>query len=65
MSDKRMLHCWKGNDEDVEFGSEAWAQAFLEPATCMLEEGHAGPHEFTPDKAIGIAFAPSDEGYGQ
>jgi hypothetical protein len=27
-------------------------------ATCLLDDGHEGPHEWTPDKDIRIAFAP-------
>lgn len=56
-----MTHCWKGNDEDIEFGSDEWAEAFLNPATCMLEAGHEGPHEFVPDSEIGVTFIEREE----
>ncbi len=29
--------------------------------TCLLESGHAGPHEWTPDDQIFVKFAPSNE----
>ena len=53
-----VLHCWKGNDEVVEWGSKGWAEAFLSPATCMLERNHTGAHEFVPDSEIVIEFKP-------
>ena len=59
-----MLHCWKCNQEAAEeefgHGSDEWAKAFSEPGTCMLEDGHAGPHQFTPDDRITIAFPPQE-----
>lgn len=43
------------------FGSQEWADAYNEPhATCMLEDGHEGPHEWTLDNEIMISF-PSKE----
>lgn len=46
-----MSHCWMGGrirqDDGEEYG-----------ATCLLDDGHEGPHEWTPDKDIRIAFAP-------
>jgi len=50
------VHCWIGNDEVVAWGSDAWAEAFLNPATCMLENGHEGPHDFVPDGEIVVDF---------
>jgi hypothetical protein len=49
-------HCWIGNSEVVEWGSDAWAEAFNNPATCMLLDGHEGPHEFVPDSEIVVSF---------
>lgn len=57
MSGKRVLHCWAGNMDDLEFGSEEWAEAMGKPSgTCMLESGHSGPHDFTPDSDIEVEF---------
>ena len=52
------LHCWHGNTDDLKVGTDEWAKAFSEPATCMLEAGHGGPHEYTPDGEIEIEFGP-------
>lgn len=54
-------HCWKDKTEHITdlhgFGSDEWAESFNEPsATCMLESGHEGPHEFVPDSQIGVTF---------
>lgn len=55
-------HCWMGRLEHAEetYGpsSDEALRAFDEPGTCMLPDGHAGPHEFTPDDQITITFAP-------
>jgi hypothetical protein len=61
---KRRTHCWKDLHTHVEeafgFGSDDWAASFNKPgATCMLEDGHAGPHEWTDDDRIGVTFADS------
>lgn len=50
MSEKSRVHCWEGGP-DTEDGC---------PTTCMLLDGHEGPHEFTRDDQIGITFAPSE-----
>jgi hypothetical protein len=43
--------------DDLEFGSEEWAEAMGKPSgTCMLESGHSGPHDFTPDSDIEVEF---------
>jgi|KBSSwiStaDraftv2_1062776.scaffolds.fasta_scaffold00399_23 hypothetical protein len=49
------LHCWADNDA-VDYGEMS--------ETCMLEAGHDGPHEWTPDDQIRVSFpeAPSPEG---
>lgn len=52
MSDeKRVLHCWEPGPE-TEDGCTT---------TCMLEDGHDGPHEWTRDDAIGISFASAEK----
>ena len=57
---KKVLHCWAGREEWAEktYGipSDEWAEAVVEPATCMLEAGHSGPHEWTPDENIAVRF---------
>lgn len=62
---KRVLHCWADGPSIVEWiEANAHRDDFdIEDYvgwTCMLEKGHDGPHEFTPDNQIGISFAPSD-----
>lgn len=55
-------HCWADRSSQAAdehgFGSEQWADAFVANGTCMLEAGHEGPHEFTPDDQIVVEFAP-------
>lgn len=54
------LHCWQDYRDTLEFASEAWAESYVNGnATCMLEHGHEGPHEWTPDENIGVSFASS------
>lgn len=59
MSAERVLHCWAGWRDQWEVGSPEWAASWAEETdkTCMLERGHAGPHDFTPDDEIGVTFA--------
>lgn len=62
----RVLHCWAGRyeveSEGLEWGSAAWAELWIAThednggATCMLEAGHEGPHEWTPDGEITVEF---------
>lgn len=61
---ERVLHCWAGNHDtdglaldSEEYICIAVARETEEPATCLLEAGHAGPHEWTPDSKITITFA--------
>ena len=59
---ERTLHCWAGRrdvaEETYGLGSAEWAEAWNEPdATCMLEHGHAGPHEWTHDDSIDVRFS--------
>lgn len=58
--------------EGLRFGSDEWAEVWLdthpEPdgqggvtgqsATCLLESGHTGPHQWTADDSIEVSFAP-------
>jgi hypothetical protein len=45
----RVLHCW----EDLRNVTDNWD---LPNATCMLPDGHDGPHEWTPDSDIRVQF---------
>lgn len=50
-------HCWMGYIESLEFGSPEWADACPQSdATCLLPDGHEGPHEWTPDREIQVRF---------
>ncbi len=60
---KRTLRCWKDKREAIaeKFGDDSeeyWAtfQEDYVSGSCMLEAGHDGPHEFTPDDEIGVRF---------
>jgi hypothetical protein len=48
---KRVLHCWEGGPQTADDCGQ----------TCMLPADHAGPHEWTRNDEIGIAFAPDPE----
>ena len=39
-----------------------WAECEEGEATCLLEDGHEGPHEWTPDNEIMITFKGKGEG---
>lgn len=49
MSECTKAHCWENGPitDDGESGT-----------TCMLPDGHDGPHEWTRDDEIRIIFAP-------
>ena len=56
-----MTHCWKDEREHIEeaygVGSDEWHAGFDGPGgTCLLLDGHDGPHEFTPDDEITVSF---------
>ena len=59
MGEKRILHCWKDRADhaaDVHgWGSDEWAKAYVDNATCMRERGHDGPHDFVPDDQIVVS----------
>lgn len=62
-----MLHCWKDQREHIEetygVGSDEWCASFDGPGgTCMLEDGHPGPHQFTDDDEICVAFVECNAG---
>jgi len=51
------LLCWIGKEEQYEFGTDEWAEAVVHGATCLLPDGHDGPHEWTSDDDFVIKFA--------
>lgn len=57
------VHCWADLRDTLPFGSEEWVNTFeTGNATCMLEDGHLGPHEWTPDDEIGVSFERTPSG---
>ena len=48
---ERVLHCW----EDGPRTGESWESVGV-GSTCMLADGHEGPHVFTPDDQITVSF---------
>lgn len=52
--------CWKDYhewlEENGQYMSDEWANAFSDGGTCMAADGHAGPHEFIPDSDVSISF---------
>jgi len=60
------LHCWTDKGEWVtnEYGmdSDEMMDAWFHPATCMLAHGHDGPHEWTLDEDITVAFKEKETG---
>ena len=50
------VHCWKDYREYVDEKSKG-CTTFTGPSmTCMLMDGHEGPHEWTPDSDITVEF---------
>jgi hypothetical protein len=61
-----MTHCWTSRLECCEWGSDEWFRTLdEEPATCLLAEGHEGPHEWTPDEEIVVEFVPVEPRVGE
>lgn len=44
----RVVHCWEEGPREPD----------LSGTTCMLEDGHDGPHDFVRDSEIMIRFKP-------
>lgn len=59
-NESRVLHCWKDKSQAAEeehgWGSEQYWDAVVANCTCFLLDGHAGPHEWTPDSEIVISL---------
>ena len=54
-----ILHCWHGENDDNEIGSDEWTEIFIRgEGACLLPDGHDGPHIYTPDDEFLIVFAP-------
>ena len=57
------VHCWAGLDsltDPVAWEVELKKHAELPQEcnfTCMLVDGHTGPHQWTPDDQITVRFA--------
>jgi hypothetical protein len=60
------LHCWTGRRDWIEerYGSNSdeWAATWNDDgdSTCMLEAGHSGDHDWTPDRRIGVSFVAAE-----
>ena len=49
--------CWAGELDQYEIGSDEWCEVLARgDGTCMLPDGHEGPHIFTPNSDIGVHF---------
>ena len=63
-NDRHIVHCWKDQREHIEETEEPYSPEWCaswrgeRAASCMLEDGHDGPHCFTPDAAIVVRFEP-------
>jgi len=56
-----MIHCWKDYRTHLEEMGHLYSKEWVETyengnMTCLLEGGHEGEHEFTPDNCIEIRF---------
>lgn len=66
MSTERVVHCWKGRldwtEETYGIDSKEYAEARFseDDATCLLLDGHEGPHEWTSDGDIRVTFRKED-----
>ena len=52
---KRVLHCWEPSEPD-ENGDRT--------GVCLLEDGHEGPHQFTPGDQVQVTFGPEPHNHG-
>lgn len=56
------VHCWADKLEHIEatYGrcSREWSEELVsgDDGTCMLPDGHEGPHDFTGDDQIDVSF---------
>ena len=48
------LHCW-------EYATDFDDDGTMNGLTCLLPDGHEGPHEFTPDDEITVRFVGDPE----
>ena len=65
-----MVHCWADKGEFIEerfgfYSSECFNYLVEDDrCSCLLPDGHDGPHEWTPDKDIVITFKESTASAG-
>ncbi len=52
------LHCWEDGPRRLVLDETGYPVSEV-GSTCMLEAGHDGDHDWTPDDEIGVSFAPS------
>ena len=57
------LHCWEDYEWTLEIGSPEWVEAKIRGvgATCLLERGHEGPHQWTSDDQIVVRFVEAED----
>lgn len=55
MTTAATLHCW-ADRSDADPSWDRWADPD-KSFTCMLPDGHDGPHRWTDDNHIGVEFA--------
>ena len=51
------VHCWFDFDDAYWLDDDTRVPGH----TCMLEDGHSGPHEPTPDDEIGVSFVDQEK----
>lgn len=52
MREERVVHCWEDGPEVGRL-----LEGYPIRSTCMLLDGHEGPHDFVPDDQIVMRFA--------
>lgn len=52
-----ILHCWYDFEDGYYREDGTWDPEWVPGHTCMLLDGHDGPHEPTSDRNIGVTLA--------
>ncbi len=64
MAEHKRPHCWADKkawaEETYGYLSPEHVEAESQNCTCMLLDGHDGPHEWTPNDEIVVQFPPRD-----